>query len=247
MDLQLLTTTVLAIVGWALAIFLALKSVKKRNPVWAYRTTPIIGIDSNAPPELKLVFNGRSVDDVYRTLVIFFNAGNQTIEASDVRKEVTLVFNNAKILREPKLNANDTAIEFSAEWSTSGEHSEVKLGFKCLDHNDGAVIEVIHDGKGKVSCEGRIKETKEIASLGDFAPPEPKQFPRSLIGGLVATFLFLGIVLWVVIRGGIEYITEPRNLFTTAVLCGVFVFMLWVNFSALLRRRRFPAWSAVSE
>jgi hypothetical protein len=247
MDWRFLITIISTVVLGIATIVLALKLVKKRKPVWAYKTTPIIGIGSNAPPELKLIFNGRPVDDVYRTLVIFFNAGNQTIEASDVRKQVTLVFNSARILREPKLNANDTATEFSAKWSTSGEHSEVKLDFKCLDHNDGAVIEVIHDGKGKVSCEGSIKETKKITSLGDFAPSDRKQFPHSLIGGLVATFLFLGIILWGVIRGGIEYITEPGNLSMTIMLCLVFGLMLWANLRVILRRRRFPAWSAISE
>lgn len=248
MNPELLTTIILAIVGWVIAGFLALKFVKKRKPVWAYRTIPILGIHSKTPPDLKLFFNDKAVDDVYRTLVIFFNAGNQTIEASDVRKQVTLVFDNAKILCEPKLNANDTAIEFSTEWSTSGEYSEVRLNFKCLDHNDGAVIEVIHDGKGKVSCDGRIKETREIAFLGDFTPSFPKQFQYGLIVNFVATFLFLGMsLLWLFTVGGIKRMPEPSYLLGTVLFFGIFGYVLWASIRALLRRGRFPTWSAISK
>jgi len=228
-------------------VVLALKLVKKKQPAWAYTTIPILGIDSKTPPELKLVFDGRSVDDVYRTLVIFFNAGNQTIEASDVRKQITLVFKNAKILREPKLYANDTATEFSVEWSSSGEYSEVKLGFKCLDHNDGAVMEVIHDGKGEVSCDGRIKETKEIAFLGKFTPPDLRRLPGYIIAGFVVSGVWFAMVVGLAIAGGVDLIAKPVEVAMIAVLFGMGVYLLWQNIARLLARRRFPAWSALSE
>lgn len=247
MNLELLVTIVLAIVGWIIAAVFGLRFVRKRKPSWAYRTIPIIGIGSKTPPEFKLFYSDRPVEDAYRTLVIFFNAGNQTIEASDVRKRITLVFNNAKILREPKVNANDEATKFSAAWSTGGERSEVRLDFKCLDHNDGAVIEVIHDGKGEVSCDGRIKETKEIAFLGNFSPPYSRKLPRSLIGGFVASLVFLGLLLWAVISGANRITGESIDSFMTVLLfvcCGA---VLWQNLDAALERRKFPAWSVISE
>jgi hypothetical protein len=246
MDQQLLAI-ILAIVGWGVAAFFALRSTKKRKPVWAYRTTPILGINSKTPAELKLVFNGRSVDDVYRTEVIFFNAGNQTIEASDVRKQVTLAFKNAKILREPNINASDAATEFSAAWSASAERSELKLGFKCLDHNDGAVLEVIHDGKGKVSCDGMIKETKEITFLGKFIPPVLGRLPGNLIVGFVLSGVWLALVLGLLIFGGVDWIVGPAEVVAVLIAFGLPGWLLGQTVAALLKRRRFPAWSALSE
>lgn len=244
--MDLIITVVLAIVGWVMAAFFGVRFVKRRKPVWAYRTIPIIGINSRTPPEFKLFYNDRSVEAAYRTLAIFFNAGNQTIEASDIRKQITLVFENSKILREPNVNARDPDTGFSAAWSTGAERSEVKLDFKCLEHNDGAVIEVIHDGKGRGSCDGRIKETKEIAFLGSFSPPDPRKSPPSLIGGFVASLVFLVVLVWAVMSGANQLTGEPVDAFMTGLLFAVFGLMFWQNVDTLLKRRRFPVWSGIS-
>jgi len=245
MSSDFLAAIVLAVVGWAITCWLAIRSVKRRKPAWAYRTVPIVGIRSNTPPEFRLLFNEKPVNDAYRTVAIFFNAGNQPIEASDVRKRVTLVFDNAEILREPKLYANDTITEFSTEWSSSGEHSEVKLGFKCLDYNDGAVLEVLHNGKGKVTCEGRIKETKRIAFRGDFTVLEAVKTWRQLTAGFLRTLLVLGAIPSVIIMSGNQW--DVAVSITVALLATVLAVELRENIEALTRKRRFPAWSVAAE
>ena len=96
MDWRFLVTIIITVVLGIITIFLALKLIKRKKPVWARNTTKIIGIGTNAPPELKMTFHGQSVDNVYRTVFIFFNRGTETIRKADVAEAVAIHFEGAK-------------------------------------------------------------------------------------------------------------------------------------------------------
>jgi hypothetical protein len=70
---------ILAIIFGITTLFLSIFAIRRsrqKKPVWAYVSRQIIEIGKNAPREIKLFFNDEPVNNVYRTYVIFFNAGN---------------------------------------------------------------------------------------------------------------------------------------------------------------------------
>lgn len=148
----------------SLSIFLIVKYSRKKKPVWGYETRRIIGLGSNAPPELKLFFNNKIVEDVYETKVIFLNRGNDVIRKEDVSDNITIEFKGCKVLREPSLVPNRDVIRFTQKLITKEEYSLVQLDFLYLDHNDGAVVEVLHTKCEEITCSGNIIGTE----IGEF-------------------------------------------------------------------------------
>lgn len=140
----------------ALSIYLIVKYSRKKKPVWGYETRRVIGLGTNAPPELKLFFNNKPVEDVYETKLIFFNKGNDVIRKEDVTDNMKIEFKGCKILREPFLIPNRDVIKFTQKLITKKEDSLLKLNFLYLDHNDGAVIEVLHTKCEEITCSGNI-------------------------------------------------------------------------------------------
>ena len=101
MDWRFLATISLTVILGIATIVLAIKHTKKKKPVWAYITRKIIGLGANAPPELKLTFDERPINDVYQTIFILFNKGNEAIRQNDITENVAIHFKGADILRHP--------------------------------------------------------------------------------------------------------------------------------------------------
>jgi len=168
----MLVTVILAVVGWVLAVFFGLKSVRKKKPVWAYQSTKIIGLGSDAPPELKLAFNGQPINEAYITRFIFYNRGTEAIRDDDVVERVAIYFKGATILRQPRILAKSKkAIRFSATKVAKAEGDAIGLDFLYLSHNDGAVVEVIHTLSDEISLIGTIVDVAKIGCIGEFVLP----------------------------------------------------------------------------
>jgi hypothetical protein len=243
MDWRFLVTIIITGALGIITIVLALKLAKKRQPVWAYKTTKIIGLGSNAPPELKLTFNEQSVSDVYRTRVILFNKGNEPIVKGNVTESVAIHFKGADILRQPTILANSRkGIELSAKQVVKDGDNAIEVSFKYLDHNDGAVIEVLHTTSQGIKVSGNIIGTSKIRYIGEFVPTIDQPFVNALINNLiyvVVPLVCIGALLWTfrkeVIQGNPAYIILLVFFFI------VYLGAEWVYFSF----RRFPRWSVV--
>lgn len=121
-----------------IGIVVTIKLAKRKQPAWAHKTRKIIGLGTEAPQELKLTFNGKSINDVYRTIFIFFNKGNEAIQSNDVPQKVSINFGGAEILREPVIKGkSDESIGFSAQRVVTEENDSIELDFSYLDHDDG--------------------------------------------------------------------------------------------------------------
>jgi len=166
-----------------ISIIVAIRVARRKRPVWAYVTNKIIGLGTNAPPELQLLFSGKPVPDVFRTILVFFNRGNETIRRDDVSRTIKVNFGEASILREPIIRAaSREEIEFSAKQVLENTQNTVELGFVYLDHNDGAVIEVLHTACNQPICTGNIMGAGEPRYTGKFVF-RPVKFAGRIIGG----------------------------------------------------------------
>lgn len=196
----------------ALSIYLIVKYSRRKKPVWEYETRRVIGLGSNAPPELQLFFNNKPVEDVYETKLIFFNKGNDAIRKEDVTDNITIEFKGSKILREPCLIPNRDVIRFTKKLITKKADSLLKLNFLYLDHNDGAVIEVLHTKCEEITCSGNIIGAEigrfkgyDERSMSFFRNREALMGAMSL--GMLGTVILIGSI--------IEPVREepPRRLF----------------------------------
>jgi hypothetical protein len=219
-----------------LSVFIAIRFYKRKGPVWAYETTKIIGLGSNAPEELKLTFNDRAVDSVYRTTLIFFNKGSETIRADDVKKKIMINFGLSRILREPIIvKASRHEIEFRARKVASGPNESIELDFSFLDNNDGAVIEVLHTAKQDIGCSGTIIGAKEISYKGKFIP----------FRALHLRFVF--VILFMLFAGVLAAALSRVYGYSGTIAYAMIGAILWVladSGANWLRHRQFPKWTS---
>lgn len=226
-----------------IALIVAIRLAKRKKPVWAYETTKIIGLGTDAPSELKLFFNEKQILDVYRTMIIFFNAGNESIRKNDVTDEICMRFEGAQILRDPRPSATSKSeIRFSV---VNRGNDALSLDFFYLDHNDGAVIEVLHTEYKKIACEGNIIGVGKPRYRGKLDRIRPK---RSAIRILILIYPLLFFGLLTVVQHFLGH-----GLFEEGFLwwvLGITVSYYLIGASTLIRfyrYLRFPKWSWISE
>lgn len=149
------------------AIILTRRLIRRKQPTWAHTTEKIIGLGTDTPKELQLTFNGKPVNDVYRTTFIIFNRGRETIRKKDVTQPVTMHFQEGGILREPIITTtSNEAIKFSTKHVIAQGGHQVRVGFLYLDHEDGGVFEVLHTESSQITCTANIIGAKKIDNAG---------------------------------------------------------------------------------
>jgi len=234
MDWGTVVAIIVAVIFGIATIVLTLRRTRRKKPVWAYITSKIIGLDTDAPAELKLSFNDKPVRDAYRTIFIFFNKGRESIRENDVVEDIAIHFKGADILQQPViLKPSKEAIKFSAK---QGDKA-IELSFRYLDHNDGAVVEVLHT-KSKsqdITCSGTIIGADSIDYIGEFLPPRPLELRRRLREyRMVGLFGGVVVIMWVIVKD------VPLAL----VFLALFLLMgLLAGIPSLRRYIKFPKWS----
>ncbi len=239
--------TILAVIFFGLSVFLYIRQTRKKKPAWAYVTTRIIGLGTDAPPELKLTFNDRAISDAYRTTLIFCNRGNEAIRKNDVTENVRIHFEGAEVLREPTIVVvSKDAIKFKAKQVRGNIKDSIQLNFLYLGHSDGGVVEVLHTKTDNIVCSTNIIDAKATIFLGKFNPFQPERFIARLLVRLITLIVFPGMLLWVISH------PEPNmSQVEYYVMCGI-VGIMTIGFLAFLVRSdlmpffrflKFPRWS----
>lgn len=239
--------TILSIVfgvAAVISIVVAIKIAKRRKPAWAYKTTKIIGLGTDAPPELKLVFNERVVPDVYRTILIFFNKGNESIRQNDVTDKVALCFCGAEILREPNIVAvSKQEIRLSVRRIVKNNDNGLEIDFVYLDRNDGVVLETLHTKCDQIRCEGNIIGVGTPKYMGDFLLYRKLSWRGVVSIAIPVLFPLIAIVPLFSLPEATEA-SEPSLWSLVWILSGVW----WAYIGKtvvrdVLRYTKFPKWS----
>ncbi|MBA7633198.1 hypothetical protein ES703_40760 [subsurface metagenome] len=243
----------LAIGSIVVTVVLGLKLAKDKRPTWAYTTKKIIGLGTDAPPELELTFSGQKVNEVFRTTLIVFNRGRQTILESDVTQKPAIQFEDAEILREPDIIMQSIpAIKFSATKTASSNNDSIEFSFLYLDHKDGAVVEVIHTECKHISCnKGNIIGAKgnNIVYGGQFKEASSLFLQvRAIVAPIVATIGILGIAVVMFAEETAIFTTLPVEVvlpfvMVTAVLASLGLSSATRYMPEYIVRRKFPSWT----
>lgn len=141
---------ILTLVG----IYLTIKARAKKNPQCRYKTyREIQKLTSHNESPIKILYHSQEVDRVYTTYVWFWNRGATPILRSDLQthSSLNLVMKDENpdfvILDHKVTKTTRSDIRFAAK-KTSNQTLSIKFNF--LDHNDGALIQIQHNG-GKES------------------------------------------------------------------------------------------------
>ena len=233
--------TVLAIVFFTTTVIVTLRLAKRKKPVWAYKATKIIGLGTDAPRELKLTFNGTPVNDVYQTTFILFNKGKEAIRQGDVTEKVTIRFRGGEILREPTIKVRSTeAIKFSAKREVKERENSIELDFLYLDHEDGAIFEVLHTESREITCISNIIGTKKITNIGEFESSQPRP---TIIRPIIISVLSVISVLLITMGATLGLKIDAELLGPIYIFLGVFCVMLISDIRSHIRYNKFPNWS----
>lgn len=240
MDWKFIVTIFVAVIFGVTAIVQGFKLVRKKKPSWAYQTQKLIGLGSNAPPELKLTFGDVPVKEVFSTKFIFFNNGKEPIRTiDDVIKPITIRFGNAQILREPFIRPSNNEIEFISK----RVNDCIEIGFKYLDYQDGAVVEILHTASDRPVCQGKIISTRRISYLGEF---ETSSFTtlEKVLAGLLIPCLIIEAISIVLLRTHNTIFSSDSSLF--GVINFIASATLGMNIPSAIKFfqvSKFPSWS----
>jgi hypothetical protein len=153
--------TVLGIVGLTAAIFFYLRSRRITRLAYQHDEVTLLGgSDAAFPEEIDIRFAGSSVLRVTATRIVFWNAGNTTIESAQIvandklRIELedggtVLKVNTLKVARK----VNGISLAPSAE-----SNRTLVMSFDYLDPGDGIAFEVLHSaGRGALHFHGTLR------------------------------------------------------------------------------------------
>jgi hypothetical protein len=200
---------ILTVVGTMLSIFgivLAVKSIKKKVPVYHISSNNLISAFSPQYQGLKVSYKNEKTENLTVSKIVFFNQGAEMINRDDIETINhirILAKDNVKILDATILLANNPSSQFRIYLNKEKNH--VLLNFHYLSKNQGATIQVIHTGLSShdIDIVGDIKDVINIQRISHDREIHPKaqQFLRSGCGAFFIGLMVIVVPVFVMVFG----------------------------------------------
>ncbi|MFC1998829.1 hypothetical protein ACFLVR_04205 [Chloroflexota bacterium] len=169
LDMNIVTIVVLSIVLpiliGLLGIYITLKVKKRKWIFWSFKTVRMFEINKGDDSLPQISLDGKIVNEIYRTEVLFVNKGNETIRNGDITKKITVDLGDNVILQKPRISQMSNPENRIALDTTEENKSFVEVDFYYLDPDDGALFEVIHSKKDKVELTANIMGVNKIKHI----------------------------------------------------------------------------------
>lgn len=155
-----ISSVLVGIVGLILAIGFYLKSRKMKIPCYASRSINVVRDLISKFETLEIRYSGATIENLTITKLAFWNAGQETINNSDIASADPLLVRakeEYKILDAKVIYARNAPNQFSIALEES--QKLLSLSFDYLDREEGAVIQIIHTGteNDHIEVSGTIK------------------------------------------------------------------------------------------
>lgn len=138
---------IFAIVGLVLAYIFYIKGKKEKKPIYMCNKISIIGNQySILGEEVRISYKDRAVEKLSLCDITVRNVGDVAIRRQDIASSDLLRISfdeGVNILSCKVKNVTRAAIGFEI---SIVENNKAEFSFEFLDKNDGALIEIIHDG-----------------------------------------------------------------------------------------------------
>lgn len=152
--------SMIGLAGIILAVFFYLKSNKKAEPCYQWRTNTIIGdINDDISSKISITFDSVEINDLKRTVIAFWNNGSTYIDNDLVLKEnpISISFADGSILSHKIKCTSSESIVATSEIV----NDKIIIDFNYLNKNDAICIEILHtSSEVEPSISGTIKGVK---------------------------------------------------------------------------------------
>lgn len=131
----------------AIAFFLLGRRARLKGPTWAARSNNLVRGFASALPDLEILFRSEKVDTLTVTRIAFWNRGMATIDRNDIAPADPLRITsiaNSRLLDVKVVQVSGEPSRFEAVLSDNGKAAYLRFDF--LDHDHGAVVQVVHTG-----------------------------------------------------------------------------------------------------
>ncbi|WP_460115760.1 hypothetical protein [Pseudomonas sp. H2_D02] len=186
--------TVIGIVSLIVAAVTYLWTRKRTSLGYVHLGEHVLGSASDSLPSAIVVqYNGVNIPRLTKSVVIFWNSGENTVLGADIVATDPLRFqigDDGQILSISVLKASRSVNDFTILPSPTETH-KAAFNFNFLDANDGVVVEILHtstDRKPRIS--GTLRGLPQgVRNFGQFKRPKPRKIKR--MGPLPALIPFV--------------------------------------------------------
>lgn len=192
--------TLLGIVSLVVGAITYLWTRKRTSLGYVHSGEHLLGSASNAlPPAIVVQYNGMSIPRLTKSVLIFWNSGENTVLGSDIVATDPLRFHvgdDGRILSISILKASRSVNDFGFLPIGNSMH-EAAFDFNFLDRNDGVVVEILHTSTDrKPSIKGTLRGLPQgFRNFGQFTSPKPQKRKRRGPVSSQTAFVLLLIVL----------------------------------------------------
>ena len=160
-----LICTIAALISLPLGIYFHFAGVRTRELTWyAYPLrTNVIAIEDRS--QLQVRFDGQEVrGNVTAVQIALWNAGNQPIKTEDIYESVRLNSSPPVRILEAKVRKEMRSVSNIAVDLTRRAEGELVFSWRVLEHNDGALIQLLFEGDpdARFTMSGAIAEQVAI-------------------------------------------------------------------------------------
>lgn len=173
---------VLTVVSFFLAIIFYIRSQKRRVPTYTLRNVNLIREKAETISEISIRYRGEKVDNLSICQVALWNAGEETINFSDIAPSdrLKIVSQGEENFLEVKIIfEKNPANNFILEVTPTNSPKELFINFDYFDINEGIILQVFHTGKNSdnIKIVGSVKGAGQVQKLNT---PLFMRFLRSL-------------------------------------------------------------------
>jgi hypothetical protein len=141
----------IAPISLSLAIYFHYQSVQERIPTYyvVSTRTRIVDTSTPAPPQLQILYKGKNLNtDISAAIVYFWNDGKLPIKAEDVLEPLKIELDpSCAIIEARVVKVSRGVTKFAKGDISETAKNSLPLSFGILEHNDGAVLQIIYSGK----------------------------------------------------------------------------------------------------
>lgn len=153
-----------------LGLFLTWRANKKREPLFAVRTTKLIKEDAHKISPIHINYLDKEINNLSISKIAFWNNGRETINSADVAKNNPLrikIDDEYEILDCEIIYIQNTSNGFSVKLYE--DRKNISIDFDYLDYNEGFIIQIYHTGNSSSNF-SFLGQIKSCGVIGRYDP-----------------------------------------------------------------------------